>query len=170
MTLSNHRLELASIWKIVKKFASSSSHNLPNWASRGITKIVNDPGLVKTIYWIFILKPWLQPVLSCNFCLVCPAPPPLLHLTIALCHTLLWLLHTLLPIAHSSNYCKYCALICLLHTLLVITHTSPSESFFASVSKVRAMHALTPLIFCSLADTVTQQHINTLISESWRCV
>ena len=120
-----------------EKFASSSSHT--HWVSQGFTKIVNDPGLVKTIYWIFILKPWLHPVLSCNFCLVYPAP--LLHLTIALCHTLFWLLHTLLTIAH----------------------TSPSESFFASVSKVRAVHMRAPLIVCSLADTVTQQH-----SDIWK--
>ena len=104
-----------------EKFASSSSHT--HWVSQGFTKIVNDPGLVKIICWIFILKPWLQPVLSCNFCLVCP--PPLLHLTIALCHTLLWLLHILLPIAHSSNFCKYCTLFWLLRTLPLLKASLP---------------------------------------------
>ena len=101
-----------------EKFASSSSHT--HWVSQGFTKIVNDPGLVKIICWIFILKPWLQPVLSCNFCLVCPAP--LLHLTIALCHTLLCLLHTLLPIAHSS---AYCTLFWLLRTLPLLKASLP---------------------------------------------
>ena len=113
--------------------------NLRNWVSQGITntKIVNDPGRERIICWIFILKPWLQPVLSCNFCLVCPAP--LLHLTIALCYTLF----------------------CLLRTLLTIAHTSPVKaSLPQAVSKVRAMHARAPLTVCSLADNVTQQHID----------
>ena len=111
-----------------EKFASSSSHT--HWVSQGFTKIVNDPGLVKIICWIFILKPWLRPVLSCIFCLVCPAP--LLHLTIALCYTLLWLLHTLLPrlrtlltiasIAHSS---AYCTLFWLLRTLPLLKASLP---------------------------------------------
>ena len=120
-----------------EKFASSSSHT--HWVSQGITKIVNDPGLVKIICWIFILKPWLQPVLSVRL-LYC-----------------IWLLHS---VTHSSDYCT---LFCLLRTLLTIAHSSGYCAHFPfwkllclsvkgpSYACARATHFLQSSRYCNTA-------------------